>query len=394
MPPASTRRAVLLSSATFAVLGADMTVPGTLLPLLLQQFGLRLVEAGSMLALQPVGYLVSVIVTGWLLGRYGMRAVLTVGMSASAVGLAGFAMTSGWVGGAAMLLIIGVGYGVLEVGANALLITAGGERRNNLLNFAHLFFGVGSFITPWLTAQAVGAGVSWRVVFLLAALVTGVVAVGWSTLTVDTEAAAAPTSGARPQLSPVAWLCAVMLALYVGTETGIGAWLTKYMVSVRGATLGYAGGVLSLYWFGLAAGRLALSATSHHSSEERWLVGLTLVATVACVAALLGGAWGAAVAFSLTGVGFSGIFPAVIALGGRAHPHATARVTSVMIGGAGIGGIIIPWTMSAIADAAGLVAGMAFYAGMCAAMVGLAAALQWVLSTGEVRALPRDSYGS
>jgi fucose permease len=376
------RRAVVLSAASFGILGGCLTLPGTLLPLLVERFGIRLVEAGSMLALQPLGYLLAVTVAGRLIEGYGMRPVLAAGMLTSAAGFAGFGLISGWTGGAAMMLIGGLGFGVMEVGTNTLLIVVGGERRSNLLNFAHLFFGVGSFITPVLAAHAVAAGVSWRITFLVAGTATAAVAVGWGLFDVQDVAAVRPAGGSARSVvrSPSALLFAAMLAVYVGTETGIGAWLTKYMVSVRQVTLIYAGNALSVYWLGLAVGRLVLSVLSHRIREELLLVLLTLVATIAmCGALMVERPLGVVICAAFTGLGFSGIFPAVIALGGRSHPHDTAGVTSVMIAGAGLGGILIPWSMSAVADAAGLMAGMSVYAALCAVMVLQALLVHFVL---------------
>ena len=107
---------------------------------------------------------------------------------------------------------------------------------------------------------------------------------------------------------------------------------------------------------------------------------LTAVAAVAMTSTLLvTQPLAVSICAVLTGLGFSGIFPAVIALGGRAHPHYVAGATSVMIAGAGIGNILIPWAMSVVADAAGLVAGMALYAGLCGVMVVQALMLRRVL---------------
>jgi fucose permease len=370
--PQVVRRAVALSAASFGILGGCLTLPGTLLPLLVERFAIRLVEAGSMLALQPMGYLLAVLAAGRLIKAYGMRVVLAAGMATSAAGFAGFGLISGWGGGAAMMLVSGLGFGIMEVGTNSLLIVVGGERRSNLLNLAHLFFGIGSFMTPVLAAQAVAAGISWRFTFLAAGAATATVALGWGLFSVHAAVPAPPPAGAARAAiqSRSALLFASMLGVYVGTEVGIGGWLTKYLVTVRGVTLTYAGNALSVYWLGLAAGRLVLSMLSHRIREETLLVGLSLGATVALSSALIvAPPLGAVICAGLTGLAFSGIFPAVIALGGRSHPHDTAGVTSVMIAGAGLGGIIIPWTMSAVAEAAGLVAGMGVYAGLCAAML-------------------------
>ncbi len=373
------RFAVVLASASFGVVGACLTLPGTLLPLLLDDFGIRMFEAGSMLALQPVAYLLTVLTAGWMIARVGMRVVLSLGVLTFAAGFAGFGLVSGWFGGAAMMFVSGLGFGVAEVGLNTLLIGVGGARSANLLNLTHLFFGVGSFVGPALTAQSVAAGASWRLVFLGGGAAAAMVALGWSRLRIVADP---PRQPARPHAaslySTTTLVLAAILGLYVGAEMGIGGWLTKYMMAERHVSLTYAGNTLSLYWLGLAAGRLGLGLLSRPLRVEPLLVGLTLLAAVSVVVALVVEApWLAVVCFGLTGVGFSGIFPGVIALGGRSHPHDPAGVTTVLVTGAGLGGIIIPWSMSAIADAAGLLAGMAFYAGACALMVLLSLAVRW-----------------
>jgi fucose permease len=222
--------------------------------------------------------------------------------------------------------------------------------------------------------------VSWRAVFGVAGGLAAVVALAWAlqpvprAAPIDDGSAQTETMSLRSKLAIV---MALMLAAYVGAEMGIGGWLSKYMVEVRGVDLTYAGTTVSLYWMGIAAGRLILTATSHYVSEERLLLWLTIGAAVVFAFGLAVQRPALAVAaFALTGLGFSGIFPGVIALAGRSHPQNVAGITSVVVTGAGLGGIIIPWVMSAIADAFGLVAGMGFYLLMCVVMVVLAVAIK------------------
>jgi fucose permease len=370
---------VILASATFAAVGGCLTVPGTLLPVLVDALKIRLVEAGSMFALQATAYVLSVATAGPVIQRCGMRAVLSIGMFGFAAGFAGFGAVSTWWGGATMLFISGLGFGVVEVALNTLLIALGGARRANLLNLAQLFFAVGAFVGPTAAARVVAAGVSWRTVFGVAGALAAAVALGW---TVQPIRHAVPADDgpaqakATPLRSKLTLAMALMLGAYVGAEMGIGGWLSKYMVAVRGVDLSYAGTAVSLYWMGLAAGRLVLTVTSHLVSEERLVLGLTIGAAAACALGLVIPRPAPAVAaFALTGLGFSGIFPGVIALAGRYHPQNVAGITSVVITGAGLGGIIIPWVMSAIADGFGLVAGMGFYLLMCGVMVVLAVAI-------------------
>ncbi|MBI5507026.1 MAG: MFS transporter [Deltaproteobacteria bacterium] len=386
---ASRKVPIFLAACSFGVLGACLTLPGTLLPILVEHFHLRLVEAGSMMALQGVGYLLAVVATPRLIGRFGMRCVLVTSLLISAAGLAGFGHMSNWIGGASMMFVTGLGFGAMEVTSNTLLLAIGGERRANLLNFTHLFFGVGSFIAPALTTRAVDAGISWQSVFFAAGVITASVGLGWRAMSVQHAAATPSEFGTRDRgarRSPMIALLAIALGAYVGAEIGIGGWLTKYMVSEYSVTLTYAGTVLSFYWLGMAAGRLALTVLAHRVRDELLLIGLAACATLAGTAALLGpGPMSAAVCFALTGLGFSGIFPAAIALAGRCYPHDTAAVTSRLIAGAAVGGICIPWIMSAIADGFGLVAGMSFYAFMTAVVTALTVAVKLAVSRLERR---------
>jgi fucose permease len=384
------RLIITLAAASFAVLGACLTLPGTLLPLLVDQFGMRLIEAGSMLALQPIAYLLSVLTAERLLRRFGMQAVVSGSIFLFAIGIGGFGLTSNAVAGGALLFFSGLGFGVMEVALNTLMVRVGGERSANVLNFVHLFFGVGSFIAPAITAHAVAAGMSWRGPFLVAGAATAGVAVGWRLAGIARATHPSPTSDSagRDRLDlALAVLLALLLGVYVGVEMGIGGWLTKYMTGTRSVTLTFAGNTLSAYWLGLAAGRLALAGVAHYVREERLILGLSIGSTATGIVALvMSSPWATAIAFAATGVGFAGIFPGVIALGGRHHPHNTAAVTSVLIAGAGLGGIVIPWTMSLIADRVSVTAGMIFYAAMSAVMIALAATVILV-----VRRAPRGT---
>lgn len=372
--PRAARRALFLASVTFALLGACITIPGALLPLLVEDFHISLIEAGSMLALQPVGYLLAVVATGGLVSRFGVRWIAPLGFLVGAAGFAAFGLAGGWTSAGAAMFAFGLGFGVIEVGTNTALLAEGGSRRTNMLNFAHLFFGVGCVLTPAAATRAVNAGMSWRSEFLIAGGVIAALGVGWAAAALDVgrRDAHASSGSARETLTPPVLVLAALLGIYVGVEVGIGGWLTKYMTDVHGLDLSRAGTALSLYWLGLTGGRLALSAVSHRFRERSLLIGLSAFATAAAALALsIQSTAAAEVCFALTGLGFSGIFPTVMALGAAAGPHDVARVTSVLITGAGIGGIVFPWLMAAISDGAGLTAGMLLYVAGSAAMIAL-----------------------
>lgn len=365
-------RIVVLASLSFGTLALCLVLPGALLPLLVERFGMRLVEAGALLALQPVGHLVSVFIAPRIIQRLGARATLRAAFAIPALGYLGFGFATSWLVGVSMMFTTGLGIGTIEVAANTLIITASGSRSTSILNLTHLFFGVGSVLVPVLATQAIAAGMTWTGLCAVTSLLTLGVGIAWGSLPAEPPAATADNTPPEAlQWSFLAVLAATM-AVYVGAEMGIGSWLTKYMMSVHGSSLTAAGNVLSLYWLGLTAGRLALSLFAHKVSDERLLLGLTLFATLSVIVAqTASSATVCAMGFIGTGLGFSGVFPGIVAIGGRYHPNTTARATSVLIGGAGLGQIVLPWLMSALADRAGMVRGMAVYVLLTALLVML-----------------------
>lgn len=373
------RRAVVLSSASFAVFGMCLTLPGALLPVLVDFFGIRLVEAGTALGAQPGAYLVAVLLAGRLIRVLGLPWALAASLATMAVGIAGFGLAPSWLLAGIALFVCGLGLGVMEIGVNIVLIDVGGERRTNILSFAHLFFGVGSFAAPLLATHLVADGLSWRWPYVAAGLITLTVGIAWVAppAAMLTAARSPEDRGAhQPVDRAFVTLLAAILAIYVGVETGVGWWLTKYLTSVRGVAIAEAGNILALYWLGLTALRLVLTFVAHYARDEHLIVAMAAIATVALAVALIVSTQAlSTLAFVVMGMGLSGIFPTVIAVGGRRHPHDVTYVTSIMIAGAGTGGILIPWLMSALADRTSIQAGMLFYLAMSLLMLALTVVL-------------------
>ena len=369
-------RLVALACASFTMLGAGIALPGALLPLLVDAFAIRLVEAGSMLACAPIAQLGSTLVAARLVARLGARVTAGAGVGLLGAGMLAFPLAHGWRAGAALLALGGLGIGLLEVAINTRLLALRGRYATNVLAFSHLFFGVGCGAMPVLATGAVARGLSWRAPFVLCGAATLAVAAAWSLAPPDAAPPTAADGGTREH-APRALLLAACMATYVGIEIGTGAWIAEYMVRARGASLPAAGWAVALYWLGLTAGRVALTALGHHASPERLVQVATLAASAALAATLsLSSTVASTAGFAVTGFALAGIFPGLMAVGGRWFPHEPARIASRLLIGAGAGGIVLPWAMSAVADQAGVAGGMRCYVVAALALAMLATAVR------------------
>ncbi len=366
--PAETSPKLLVALASFGffVFGCALSVPGALLPVIIEHFEISLLSAGTMMAAAPLGYLLAVAAAGWLSDRYGGKIILAGGVALAGVGAALFGYVGSYGLAVVMLGIGGVGGGAVELVANILLIDASEGQSGRYLNFGHLFFGVGAFVCPPLATYAASQGVSFATVFLLLGGLYGVLAAATMaarfpnrTPSVNPDETATDDTGGKVAASPIVLILSALLGVYVGFELGIGGWLTKYLTEVHGSSLVFAGNALSAFWLSIAAGRLVLSIAPLKFRDDQVILVLSGAATLLALAGIAAESpWGTAICFAGVGLGCSGVYPLVIAWGGSLYPSHLGLVTGVLATGGAVGAVIIPWIMSAAADRYGLRIGM------------------------------------
>jgi fucose permease len=160
----------------------------------------------------------------------------------------------------------------------------------------------------------------------------------------------------RPRLAAPIILMAVAIAAYVGSEVGVSSWLVRFL---EPAPLSTATLALSLYWAGIAVGRLVSSQLAdrfdHLAFTLACAIGLAIVLAGAIVVASLP----VSIAlFALAGVASGPIFPMIIALGGERYRDRSAAVSGFLGGMAVAGSIAYPPIMGFLSVSVGLTVAM------------------------------------
>ena len=96
------------------------------------------------------------------------------------------------------------------------------------------------------------------------------------------ESMSASRAGPNVYLSPLLWLMAALMLVYVGVELGIASWISTYMGITTGMLAQYGAWATSVYWAALAVGRLAGAAASR-------IIGRMSLLGIALGGSLLGG---------------------------------------------------------------------------------------------------------
>ena len=299
---------------------------------------------------------------GMLTERFGRRRVMALATALLGLGLAAIGIVPIWVVVLLAAVPAGIGAGVIDGGVNGLVLDLYPDARGRALNTLHLFFGVGALTSPLVVGGLVGAGVPWQAVLLGTAAVTVPIAALWALIALPHGRRSRPASivGAQaPGRLALRWPVIVLeiaIACYVASEVGVSSWLIRFLDEVP---LALATTSLSLYWAGLAVGRLVSARYSDRFDHLKYATLSVLLAGVATFAAVLVPSTGASILlFALAGFASGPVFPLIIAIGGERHPDRSAAVSGFLTSAAVVGGIIYPPIMGFLSVSIGLTAAM------------------------------------
>ncbi len=128
---------------------------GSILPELLNRYGLSEIQAGTLAAILPAGILLGSLVFGPIVDRYSYRNLLVACCFFIIMGLEGLAFTQNLGMLQLSFLLIGFGGGMINGATNALVADisdAQVEERSANLSFLGIFFGIGALGMPALMA--------------------------------------------------------------------------------------------------------------------------------------------------------------------------------------------------------------------------------------------------
>jgi fucose permease len=334
-----TRAALVAIAAIFFLMGILGSAYGPLLEHLARRFEVSLSVAGGVLSAHFFGALLGVLVSMRALRRLPSRTFVIGALTCLALGCAGVALAPAWPAFLAGVLVLGVGWGALDIGCNQLVAHSEGLRRTAVLNALNGTYAVGAIAGPILvsTVGRSHLGFFYGGAAALAVLLVPLVAQVSGRL---------PFMAGKSTGKSIGLLAIFMVAfaLYVGLETGIGGWMPSHLESLGLQSL-TAATLTSGFWLALATGRL-LAALVPAEMPERVIVMIgSAVAAVALLTAAIPIA--APVAYIVAGLAIAPIFPTGIVWLAKLRPG-DARATSWLFPASMLGGVVIPGGISLV----------------------------------------------
>ena len=327
------------SFASFLVIGIFDGALGVAWPSMRAELHQPLSALGLLLVYSTVGFLLLNLGLGRLLDWIGLRTTTAAGafLYTAALLLLGL---GDWPVAVLGAVLWGVAAGLLNGAINvySTLRMSGGA-----MQVLHGCWGIGTLFGPLLVTGLLVSHHSWRVALIVVAILTAMLG-AWALAGMRwPDPPRQPReAGRRLRFSLPLLLGIVAFFLYTGAEWAAGQWSFTVLTQGRGYSTATAGLLVSLYWTGLTAGRLAGGAAGLRLSTPLLLLSGIALTVVASGLFWWMPAW-SAVSLPLLGLGLAPIFPAMMTLTSRRVPEAGVGVAvGLQTASSGLGSSVAP----------------------------------------------------
>jgi fucose permease len=345
----STARLRFMTYACFAitlVAGISGTLLGPAFQSLALRFSIPLESSGIFTGLQFAAITLSILATGRLLDRYNARYALMGGSILTGLGLLIIAAAQALPVALIGAFVLGLGYGLADVGANVVIAKINPESTGAALSLLAFFYGLGAVLGPQILNLAL-AQQNFTLAFTVTAVASLLLTIPFSqsSLPAQPDGQNSQTAGAMRINWWVLLPFALFLFVYVGVEVGYSSWIVTQSSTLTKAPESLATVGASLFWVGVTVARGSASVALRRLTEQQILL-ISVVLVIAGTLLLLllptSEVAGLISAFCV-GLGCGPMFPISLALAGNVYPESRGKTSGAMIAAGTLGGAFLPW---------------------------------------------------
>ncbi len=286
------------------------------------EMGLTTGQAGQLSGVLFAPFLVMVFAGSYASRFVPKGTIAAVGCAFLVAGCAAAGMCRDYSGLMAAAALLGMGSGLIEPTAPALIGGLWeGRKRTAAMNYSQVSFAAGSIGIPVGMAALIAAGGNWRAAFWAGAAVCSLSGL-WMVASGTVHAGYEPPgkSERRAVLDGFALLLIAAMFAYVAAEVSVCYWLPSYFQQVLNAPDAMAAATNGVFWTGAIVGRLAAGYFSKTAGDV-WLLRFSAVAGTLIMLlfwTLDTPATGMA-ATALIGLAFACIWPTILSYAGHVY---------------------------------------------------------------------------
>ncbi len=362
---------ILLAFFSLAMVGVFHTILGTALPAIRSSLRIDVTQGGLLGSGAWLGFTAVVFAGGALSDLFGRRRILVLACSIMGFAALLLAAVKTFFLSGLLLAAIGAGTGMIVSTSSALVMELHPRREGLIMNVHHFFYALGAIAGPLAMGYTLKRGGEWEWTYRASGIL--MLALGGCFLMTKVEKGGfhKEEDSFVKVLKEKNLFLLVLIALFgLGTQNGVYFWLVSFLKEVRAFPILQAGFGLSLFSIGMAVGRLVSGWLAGRHGNTKVLVLLFIILNVALVLLLrIVQESGILFICFLMGIGCSGLFPSLLALGGINFPEWSGTTMGLLGTAAGVGSTLMPWMMSIASEGASLKSG--FYVAQGVGLVAL-----------------------
>lgn len=271
----------------FISLGLPDSLLGVAWPEMQPEFAIPASYAGFVSITGSSGTILSSLLSGRFLKRFGTGKVTFVSVLLTAVALFGFSQAPSFIWLIILAIPLGLGAGSVDAGLNDYVAK---HYKAHHMSWLHCFWGIGAMTGPLIISQFISNGDSWRYGYLtISILQFALVAVLllsiplWNKVSVRPQLAETPTAETPQEPNPftehkgilaplkVDGVKSVLLVFlfYCGIEATVGLWSSSFLIASKGLDAATAAVWVSAFYGSITLGRFINGfITMRYSSKD------------------------------------------------------------------------------------------------------------------------------
>ncbi|MBN1318385.1 MAG: MFS transporter [Anaerolineales bacterium] len=358
------------------------SLKGPTLPDLAHQTGTSLAGISYLFAVRYLGYTLGTFFGGRLFDRVRGHPLIAINLIVMSVLTALVPLTVRIWPFLAIMLVLGLAEGTMDVGGNTILIWAHGNKVGPIMNGMHFFFGVGSLISPIIVARCLLIWDDFRPAYWLVA--GFVLPVSFLLLRFPSPAPQENRDNKTNERNTASmapgWLLmglfTLFFFLYTGSEGTFGGWIYTYALATGMADEQLAAFLTSGFFGAFTIGRLLAIPIAARIGSIKILLADMLMCLISIVIILLIPNSIVILFLATFGVGLSmaSVFPTMLSFAGE-RMQITGRTSGWLFAGANIGVMILPWIAGLLFEPVGPAVVMYVILGACMMGMGVLIAL-------------------
>ena len=256
-----------------------------------------------------------------------------------------------------MIIIGGVG-GIIESLTCTMVVEINKEREGFYFNFTQVFFGLGALLGPISAGYLDGLGYNWRILFIVTSIM-GII----STLLLimfkadgiaKQEELHVKELGKVFKFKDFNFMILAMI-FYVGAEVGVWGWISTLLKQQFNTTPFKSSLSVGVFWSFMIIGRIITAKLTDKMSLKNVILILSTGGTIfTFILAFMSSETSIWILLSLIGITYSGIWPTILAYGGKTAGKYSSSAYFIVVAAGGIGGMIFPYILGIIGKAASL----------------------------------------